>query len=155
MRGDFTPLHHAGKLYQQYLVHAYCTVEADRLQYIKTHQKDLRAECYQGLIDYLAHAAEERDLRPGNLVILPATFVGGPRYMRNKYQDAMTLVRRFGRPVYFITFTCNPNWPEIQDQLAEYQVSTAFASSFSRNFKCFMRFSKPVIVLIWRRVCSC
>ena len=98
-------------------------MEAQRLRYLKDNQRSLRVECYQGLIDYLAHAANEENLRPGNLVILPATFIGGPRYMRNKYQDAMTIVRRFGRPVYFITFTCNPKWPEITRILAEYQVS--------------------------------
>jgi len=121
-RGRFNPLHHSGKLYQQYLVHAYCVVEAERLLYIKTHQTELRAECYQGLIDYLADAAQGRQLRPGNVVILPATFVGGPRYMRKKYMDAMTIVRRFGRPVYFITFTCNPQWAEMDRELHRYEV---------------------------------
>ena len=29
------------------------------------------------------------------------------------YQDAMAMVRRFGKPDLFITFTCNSNWPEI------------------------------------------
>ena len=29
------------------------------------------------------------------------------------YQDAMTIVRRFGKPDLFITFTCNTLWPEI------------------------------------------
>lgn len=29
----------------------------------------------------------------------------------------MTLVRKFGKPDYFITFTCNPKWPEIQSAL--------------------------------------
>ena len=33
------------------------------------------------------------------------------------YQDAMAIVRVFGRPTYFVTFTCNTNWPEIQAAL--------------------------------------
>ncbi|XP_053213304.1 uncharacterized protein LOC128396721 [Panonychus citri] len=33
--------------------------------------------------------------------------------MLNRYQDAMAIVRQFGKPDYFITMTCNPKWPEI------------------------------------------
>jgi len=29
------------------------------------------------------------------------------------------LVSEFGRPTLFITFTCNPNWPEIKEMLFE------------------------------------
>ena len=29
----------------------------------------------------------------------------------------MTMVREFGKPDYFITFTCNPLWKEIQDSI--------------------------------------
>ena len=37
--------------------------------------------------------------------------------MKQNYQDAMTIVRHFGKPDLFITFTCNPNWPEIQHSI--------------------------------------
>ena len=30
----------------------------------------------------------------------------------------MAIVRHFGRPALFITFTANPNWPEILRELA-------------------------------------
>lgn len=164
-RGDgtikkvFNPLHHAGKLYQQFLVHAYCRVEAQNLYYVKTHQKDFRVECYQGLVDYLAHAAQERNLRPGNLAILPSTFTGGPRYMREKYLDAMTIVKRFGRPVYFITFTCNPQWKEIADKerevLEDYQVSQ-FIFFLMQVFKrVFPFFRLRAIDQTWRLESSC
>jgi hypothetical protein len=33
------------------------------------------------------------------------------------YQDAMAMVRKLGKPDLFITFTCNPRWPEIRDAL--------------------------------------
>ena len=104
VRDVFNPIHYGGKLFQQFVVHAYCLVETQRLQYIKSNQQQLRVHCYQGLTDYLAHATDEQDLRPGNLVILPSTFIGGPRYMRQKYHDAMTIVRKFGRSyvIYYI-----------------------------------------------------
>jgi hypothetical protein len=42
---------------------------------------------------------------------------GSPRYMRQNYQDALTIVKHFGKPDLFITFTANPQWPEIQNNL--------------------------------------
>ena len=30
----------------------------------------------------------------------------------------MAIVRKYGKPDLFITFTCNPRWPEIQQNLA-------------------------------------
>jgi hypothetical protein len=35
---------------------------------------------------------------------------GGQRDMSRRYHDAMTIVRRHGRPDFFITFTANPAW---------------------------------------------
>lgn len=40
--------------------------------------------------------------------------------MHANFQDAMALCRRKGKPDYFITMTCNPDWPEIQEVLQEY-----------------------------------
>ncbi|XP_031126204.1 uncharacterized protein LOC116028585 [Ipomoea triloba] len=34
--------------------------------------------------------------------------------MIQNYQDAMAICRWIGYPSLFITFTCNPKWPEIQ-----------------------------------------
>ena len=39
--------------------------------------------------------------------------------MRYKYMDAMTLVQIFGKLDIFLTMTCNPNWPEIIDDLID------------------------------------
>lgn len=38
--------------------------------------------------------------------------------MIQHYQDAMAICRAKGPPDLFITFTCNPNWIEIQSELA-------------------------------------
>ncbi|XP_065905091.1 uncharacterized protein [Dysidea avara] len=53
----------------------------------------------------------------GCRVILPSSFTGGPRYMHERQQDAMTYVRKYGHPDLFITMTTNPNWPEIRNNL--------------------------------------
>ncbi|XP_029642741.1 uncharacterized protein LOC115217239 [Octopus sinensis] len=51
------------------------------------------------------------------MCILPSTYTGGPRYMHERTQDAMTYVRHYGRPDLFITFTCNPKWVEVTREL--------------------------------------
>ncbi|CAE1140668.1 unnamed protein product [Acanthosepion pharaonis] len=51
------------------------------------------------------------------MCILPATFTGSPRYMHARTQNAMTYVRKYGRPDLFITFTCNPKWYAIVKEL--------------------------------------
>jgi len=53
----------------------------------------------------------------GRITILPLTFTGGPSYMHERQQDTMAYVRKYGHPDLFITMTCNPNWPEIQNNL--------------------------------------
>lgn len=71
----------------------------------------------------------------GQLVILPATFVGSPRHMHEYAQDAMAYVRLYGKPDLFITMTCNQNWPEIQQLLFEGQHATDRHDLLARVFK--------------------
>jgi hypothetical protein len=81
----------------------------------------LRAEAYSGLIDYIIVNDDDQvdASKVGKRVILPSTFGAGPRSMHQKYQDSMAIVRQFGKPDYFITVTCNPNWPEIKDAMKD------------------------------------
>ncbi|XP_011685465.1 PREDICTED: uncharacterized protein LOC105448515 [Wasmannia auropunctata] len=105
------------RLFQQWLVDNYVKIEKDRINYCKQNQKQLRAETYQGLIDYLSNSANNSNAHIGKMVILPSTFVGSPRNMLQHYQDAMAIVRKYGKPDIFITMTCNPNWREIKENL--------------------------------------
>ncbi|PWA50520.1 DNA helicase [Artemisia annua] len=50
----------------------------------------------------------------------PSSFTGGPRYMYSHYLDALAICRVLGNPQYFITFTCNVNWPEIKRHMKRY-----------------------------------
>gem|GEM_PF-2308791 len=50
---------------------------------------------------------------------LSQNFHGSRRHLLNLAQNAICLVSEFGRPTLFITFTCNPNWPEIKEMLFE------------------------------------
>ncbi|KAK4515822.1 uncharacterized protein ATC70_010779 [Mucor velutinosus] len=115
-------LHSFGRLFHQYVVDMYAKMEQQRLNFIRFNQDTLRAAVYSGLQD--AIQLNEHDISAiGKKVILPSTFIGGPRFMAQLYQDAMNLVRRFGKPDLFITFTCNPAWPEITRELLEHQIA--------------------------------
>ncbi|GMF51296.1 unnamed protein product [Phytophthora fragariaefolia] len=52
-------------------------------------------------------------------VVLPSTHPGGPRHMFKSYQDAMAVVREFGKPDVFVTMTCSPTWDEIQEKIPD------------------------------------
>jgi len=43
--------------------------------------------------------------------------------MQQIYQDSMTIVRYMGRPSLFITFTANPKWAEITQELLPGQIA--------------------------------
>ncbi|XP_039138709.1 uncharacterized protein LOC120276027 [Dioscorea cayenensis subsp. rotundata] len=106
-----------GRLFQQFIVDCYATIEDTRLRYIREHQTSLRTEMYKTVRD----ATNQEDLQCnsiGKRIILPASFIPGPRYMFEKYQDAMAICRFFGYPKLFITFTCNPRWSEITNALS-------------------------------------
>ena len=59
-RGGFSLLHASGKLFQQYIVDSYVKVEGSRLAYIRSHQQQLRADSYKGVMDYLHTDAQQR-----------------------------------------------------------------------------------------------
>lgn len=103
---------HGGKLFQQFVVDSYMMMESWRLNYYRSHQKQLRAEIYRGLTDAIMIGATE-GASIGKRVILPSSFTGGARYTMQNYQDAMAICNWAGYPDLFITFTCNSKWPEI------------------------------------------
>ena len=132
--GSFNTLLRAGKLTQQYAVHKFSDIEAQRLRYIKNNQRQLRAESYQGLVDSLLSDVNSNG-QVGR-IILPSTFYRGGRFYNEKYQDAMALVRHFGKPDLFITMTCNPNWREITENLFANETSWHRPELVCRVFYC-------------------
>ncbi|CAE1255026.1 unnamed protein product [Acanthosepion pharaonis] len=90
-------------------------MESGRLGFIKLNQSKLRTDSYIHLRDGLRSDGDPRNL--GKPCILPSSYTGGPQYMHERTQDAMTYFRHYGRPDLFVTFTCNPKWVEITREL--------------------------------------
>ncbi|GAA0157317.1 hypothetical protein LIER_14612 [Lithospermum erythrorhizon] len=88
-----------------------------RLSYLSNNQKSLRVDYYKGVVDSVVSGVRKGG-KVGTRVYLPPSFIGGPRDMRQRYLDSMSLVQAFGRPDIFFTMTCNCNWVEIKECLA-------------------------------------
>ncbi|CAI9722882.1 Hypothetical predicted protein [Octopus vulgaris] len=93
---------------QQYAVDQWAKVERSRLQWVERNQTTIKAEEYSGLLDDIH---QNDSVTPGRRIILPPTIKGSPRFYNEAFQSAM------GKPNYFIAFTTNPKWPEIQSTL--------------------------------------
>ena len=119
----------------------YAKIELERLNYIRNHQTHLQAEVYQGLADAVQNSDSQVDgAHIGKKVILPSSFTGGARFQHQLYQDAMAIVHQFGKPDFFITFTCNPCWKEITDELLDCQSASDHPDIISRVLKLKLQF---------------
>lgn len=128
----FSALFHAGKLYQEYIIDAWAQVEWGRLQFIEHNQTQLRADTYRGIGDAANAGLPSESI--GAPVVLPSTFVCGPRIMQQLFQDALNIARHLGNPSFFVTMTCNPDWPEIKGALLPHQSATDRPDIVSRVF---------------------
>ncbi|XP_065640451.1 uncharacterized protein LOC136073037 [Hydra vulgaris] len=117
VRETFNTIFYGKKLFQQYAVDAYVKIEGQRLAFIRNNQNRLRSEQYDTLYEHVNNAANNLNVRPGRVVILPSSYVGSPRALKENFEDAMAIIKRYGKPDLFITFTCNPKWKGITENL--------------------------------------
>nr|XP_043633210.1 uncharacterized protein LOC122604381 [Erigeron canadensis] len=123
-----------GRLYQQYVVDVYIKIETTRLNFHEYNQDKIRVDLYQGIVDCV-NAGEVNLSRIRRRIVLPATFIGGPRDMRRRFLDAMTLVQDADKPDLFLMFTCNPNWEEITKKLLPGQTAQDRPGLVARVFR--------------------
>ena len=138
-------LHYATRLFQEWVCMAWVAVEDQRLNYQSQNQKALRADSYINVKE----ATEER-LRaprtdqlynddhqrpPIGRKILASSHTGSPRWYNGKFQNGMAICRKYHKPDFFITMTCNPNWPEIKQELLECQKPQDRPDIVARVFK--------------------
>eukprot|EP00980_Cylindrotheca_fusiformis_P001154 scaffold319_cov97-Cylindrotheca_fusiformis.AAC.14 len=121
-----------GRLFHEYVVDQWSKIEKSRLDYIRTHQKDLRASTSE------ENRPEDVPVQPDEgfqYTYLPQSYEGSPRYYRNQYLNAMNSVNLICPGTYFITMTANPNWPEILESLQEQEQWTERPDIIARVFK--------------------
>ncbi|XP_015965472.1 uncharacterized protein LOC107489220 [Arachis duranensis] len=77
----------------------------------------IKCDLYKGICEAVVNG-DNSATTYGRRIVFPATFVGGPKYIIQNYQDAMAICTKVGYPDLFLTFTCNPKWPEIVNHLS-------------------------------------
>jgi hypothetical protein len=115
------------------VVHLWAAAEHCRLSWIRTHQKDLRAELYNGVVDALHEGVDALSI--GKKIVLPASFTSGPRFMQRNLQNVLALLRKFGGSDLFITFTANPHWKEVEEALLPNQAPHERPDLIARVFQ--------------------
>nr|GEV72606.1 DNA helicase [Tanacetum cinerariifolium] len=85
-------LSRTGKLFQQYVVTAFCAIKHNRIDYIRKHQNDIRNEYLSGIYNAI-NQGDNDGSDCGSKLILPQSFTGGPRYMYSLYLDAIAICR--------------------------------------------------------------
>nr|XP_047144617.1 uncharacterized protein LOC124818131 [Hydra vulgaris] len=75
VRQTFSPIFYGKKLFQQYVVDAYVKVEGQRLAFIRNSQNKLRSEQYDALHEHVINRANDLNVKPGRVVILPSSYV--------------------------------------------------------------------------------
>lgn len=132
---EFNIILRGGRLFQQYMVDMWASADQNRLNYLRSNQRRIRASLYSGLDDAVAAADRDLDLHElGRRFILPSSYTGGPRYMQQCLQDSLALARYFRKIDLFITVTCNPQWPEIQRELFDGQQASDRPDLVARVF---------------------
>jgi len=126
-------LFQAEKLFQQFVVDASAVCDQNKLSWLRSHQKNIRSDLYKGLVDIM-HVGDVNLDEVGKRIVLPSSYVGGDRFMQQLYQDSMAIVRHFGKPSLFITFTANPKWIEIQQELLPNQTAADRPDLVARVF---------------------
>jgi hypothetical protein len=107
------------RLFQQFLVDGYTMMETERLNWLRKNQSKLRIGKYRKLTEPTQNTQNNEPQKLGTRVVLPSSFVGSKRYMDQLYFDGMAISSAVGFPDLFITFTCNPTWPEITRELVK------------------------------------
>ena len=128
------------RLTQQYMIDCWLAAEADKLNYIASDhvQKALKKayeineEKKESLID--SNPTEIVDF-DDEITVLPSSYVGSPRERQQYYRDACAISAKYTKPAWFITMTCNGEWPEIKNALKPGQTYLSRPDLCCRVFK--------------------
>ncbi|OBZ77825.1 ATP-dependent DNA helicase PIF1, partial [Grifola frondosa] len=98
-----------GRLTNEYAVDMYTRDLDSRLQYIRSNQQRLREQD--------AELMGLSTVEDSENIYLPSSFLGSHRWASEQISDSLAIAAAYGNPTFFITMTCNTQWPEIQSQL--------------------------------------
>ena len=118
-----------GRLTNEYVVDMFSRDLECRLHYIRSNQVRIRA------MEEDSALMGQEDLSEVENIYLPASFLGSWRWASNQISDSLAIAATYGPPTFFITLTCNGDWPEITSQLYPGQNHTDVPAVVCRVFK--------------------
>lgn len=118
-----------GRLTNEYVVDMFSRELDSRLSYIRSNQERLRTQEQDAAL--MGH----EELQDSENVYLPASFLGSGRWSSNQIADSLTIAATYGPPTFFVTFTCNGDWPEIRSRLRPGQTYADIPVVVCRVFK--------------------
>jgi len=118
-----------GRLTNEYVVDMFSRELDARLSYIRVNQERLRTQEQDSAL--MGH----EELQDSENIYLPASFLGSGRWSSNQVADSLTIAAKYGPPTFFVTFTCNGDWPEIRSRLRPGQTYTDVPVVVCRVFK--------------------
>ncbi|XP_065679837.1 uncharacterized protein LOC136094151 [Hydra vulgaris] len=87
-------VHNPKRATLQYAVDAYVKIEGQRLAFIRNNQNKLSSEQYDALHEHINNIANDRNIRPGRVVVLSSSYVGSPRALKENFKDAMAIFKK-------------------------------------------------------------
>jgi hypothetical protein len=89
---EFPLLQCGGRLFQQYICDMWVLTDQNCLRWVETHQPQLCAALYSNLEDAVGHDETNINLHDiGHQVVLPSSYIGGPQYMNQHFQDVIAV----------------------------------------------------------------
>lgn len=107
---DFTQFQFCGRLSQKYAVDNFCKIEA-KLNWHRHNQANLTWNLW---INFCAMNPQKHS---GALLSYQTHLLVASASYKKLYLDSMAIMKVYGKPDLFATFTCNPNLPEINLEL--------------------------------------
>uniref|UniRef100_A0AC35EXX2 Helitron helicase-like domain-containing protein n=1 Tax=Panagrolaimus sp. PS1159 TaxID=55785 RepID=A0AC35EXX2_9BILA len=111
------------QLYQEALNHSWSAIEQQRLEELEkvADKNTQRFESSKVLREHLQRHLNKdpafRGKQIGKIKLMKHRYRGGARYMHHKFRNGIAITAKCGRDDKFITFTGNPQWREIQENL--------------------------------------
>ncbi|KAJ3520762.1 hypothetical protein NMY22_g12605 [Coprinellus aureogranulatus] len=134
--GEFNTLLYGNRLFSRFVVDMYAAIDQQRLRWVTLNQTQFRTARLNHLEDANMNDPDNLTAHEiGQRVYLPSSYTGGPRNMGQAYQDSMAIARFFGSVDLFLTMTCNPMWPEINDNLLPGQTAYDRPDLVARVFR--------------------
>ncbi len=96
--GEFCMVLHECRIFQHYMLDQFGKMEAERMCYLLYNQQSTRAKNYAALRQLLRDSGGPHDeseaVRSRRLVVIPSTYIGEERYLRQSIHDIITTLER-------------------------------------------------------------